>query len=37
LQSVHVAGPEQLIGQLHRVRIIGTMPNSLTGELVSAS
>jgi tRNA-2-methylthio-N6-dimethylallyladenosine synthase len=37
LQSVHVAGPEQLIGQLHSVRIIGTMPNSLTGELVSAS
>jgi tRNA-2-methylthio-N6-dimethylallyladenosine synthase len=37
LQSVHVAGPDQLIGQLHSVRIIGTMPNSLTGELVSAS
>ena len=37
LQSVHVAGPDHLIGQLHSVRIIGTMPNSLTGELVSAS
>ena len=37
LQSVHVAGPDRLIGQLHSVRIIGTMPNSLTGELVMAS
>ncbi len=37
LQSVHVAGPDHLIGQLHSVRIIGTMPNSLTGELVIAS
>ena len=37
LQSVHVGGPDHLIGQLHRVRIIGTMPNSLTGELVMAS
>lgn len=37
LQSVHVAGPAELIGQLHSVRIIGTMPNSLTGELVTAS
>jgi hypothetical protein len=37
LQSVHVAGPDHLIGQLHSVRIIGTMPNSLTGELVMAS
>ena len=37
LQSVHVAGPAELIGQLHHVRIIGTMPNSLTGELVTAS
>jgi tRNA-2-methylthio-N6-dimethylallyladenosine synthase len=37
LQSVHVAGPDHLIGQLHSVRIIDTMPNSLTGELVMAS
>ncbi|OYU78747.1 MAG: tRNA (N6-isopentenyl adenosine(37)-C2)-methylthiotransferase MiaB [Alphaproteobacteria bacterium PA3] len=37
LQSVHVAGPDHLVGQLHSVRIIGTMPNSLTGELVTAS
>ena len=37
LQSVHVAGPEHLIGQIHSVSIIGTMPNSLTGELVTAS
>ncbi len=37
LQSVHVAAPDHLIGQLHSVRIIGTMPNSLSGELVMAS
>ena len=37
LQSVHVPGPNHLIGKLHSVRIIGTMPNSLTGELVMAS
>jgi hypothetical protein len=37
LQSVHVEGPDHLIGQLHTVRIIGTMPNSLTGELVNPS
>lgn len=37
LQSVHVEGPLHLIGQLHPVRIIGTMPNSLTGELVVSS
>jgi tRNA-2-methylthio-N6-dimethylallyladenosine synthase len=36
LQSVHVEGPEHLIGQLAKVTIIGTMPNSLTGQLVSA-
>jgi tRNA-2-methylthio-N6-dimethylallyladenosine synthase len=35
LQSVHVDGPEHLIGQLAKVTIIGTMPNSLTGQLVS--
>jgi tRNA-2-methylthio-N6-dimethylallyladenosine synthase len=34
LQSVHVEGPKTLIGQLARVRIVGTMPNSLTGVLV---
>lgn len=33
LQSVHVEGPESLIGHLARVTIIGTMPNSLTGRL----
>lgn len=37
LQSVHVEGPDHLIGDLHQVRIIGTMPNSLTGELVTSS
>lgn len=37
LQSVHVEGPDYLIGDLHQVRIIGTMPNSLTGELVTSS
>ncbi|GBF59186.1 tRNA-2-methylthio-N(6)-dimethylallyladenosine synthase [Candidatus Phycosocius bacilliformis] len=37
LQSVHVQGPEALIGQLHRVRIIATASNSLTGELVISS
>jgi tRNA-2-methylthio-N6-dimethylallyladenosine synthase len=36
LQSVHVDGPEHLIGQLAPVTIIGTMPNSLTGRLVGA-
>jgi tRNA-2-methylthio-N6-dimethylallyladenosine synthase len=33
LQSVHVDGPESLIGQIAHVTIIGTMPNSLTGQL----
>jgi tRNA-2-methylthio-N6-dimethylallyladenosine synthase len=36
LQSVHVDGPEHLIGQLAKVTIIGTMPNSLTGQLVDS-
>lgn len=36
LQSVHVEGAENLIGQLARVEIIGTMPNSLTGRLVGS-
>jgi tRNA-2-methylthio-N6-dimethylallyladenosine synthase len=36
LQSVHVAGPDSLIGQIARVSIIATKPNSLTGQLVSA-
>ena len=36
LQSVHVDGPEHLIGQLAEVTIIGTMPNSLTGQLVGS-
>jgi tRNA-2-methylthio-N6-dimethylallyladenosine synthase len=36
LQSVHVDGPEHLIGQLAKVTIIGTMPNSLTGQLIHA-
>jgi tRNA-2-methylthio-N6-dimethylallyladenosine synthase len=34
LQSVHVDGPESLIGQIAVVKIIDTMPNSLTGQLV---
>ena len=34
LQSVHAVGPEALIGQIRKVTIIGTMPNSLTGQLV---
>lgn len=33
LQSVHVDGPESLIGHLAQVEIIATMPNSLTGRL----
>jgi tRNA-2-methylthio-N6-dimethylallyladenosine synthase len=36
LQSVHVDGPEHLIGQLASVTIIGTMPNSLTGQLTGS-
>jgi tRNA-2-methylthio-N6-dimethylallyladenosine synthase len=35
LQSVHVAGPESLIGKIADVQIIDTKPNSLTGELVA--
>jgi tRNA-2-methylthio-N6-dimethylallyladenosine synthase len=34
LQSVHVDGPDRLIGQLAKVTITQTMPNSLTGQLV---
>ncbi len=34
LQAVHVDGPESLIGQVARVKIISTKPNSLAGELV---
>jgi tRNA-2-methylthio-N6-dimethylallyladenosine synthase len=37
LQSVHVDGPENLIGQLAHVEIIGTMPNSLTGRLAGSA
>jgi tRNA-2-methylthio-N6-dimethylallyladenosine synthase len=33
LQSVHVEGPDSLIGQIAGVTIIGTKPNSLTGQL----
>jgi tRNA-2-methylthio-N6-dimethylallyladenosine synthase len=36
LQSVHVEGPEHLIGKIAPVIIIGTMPNSLTGRLLHA-
>jgi tRNA-2-methylthio-N6-dimethylallyladenosine synthase len=35
LQSVHVEGPTDLIGQIAPVTIIATMPNSLTGQLVN--
>ena len=34
LQSVHIEVPTDLIGQIGKVTIIGTMPNSLTGQLV---
>jgi tRNA-2-methylthio-N6-dimethylallyladenosine synthase len=36
MQSVHIDGPESLIGQIGRVKIIDTKPNSLTGELVAS-
>ena len=35
LQAVHAVAPENMIGQLGRVRIIQAKTNSLEGELVS--
>ena len=37
LQSVHAEGPQDLIGQIAKVTIVGTMPNSLTGQLVTST
>ena len=37
LQSVHVDGAAQLLGQLRKVKIAAVMPNSLKGELVVAA
>jgi tRNA-2-methylthio-N6-dimethylallyladenosine synthase len=34
LHACHVVAPETLLGQVARVRIIGTAPNSLAGELI---
>ncbi len=36
LQPVHVDGAEQLLGEIHAVRIADVLPNSLRGSLVSA-
>ncbi|KCZ90112.1 tRNA (N6-isopentenyl adenosine(37)-C2)-methylthiotransferase MiaB [Hyphomonas johnsonii] len=35
-QAVHFVGPQDLIGRIATVRIVGSSLNSLTGELVSA-
>ena len=35
LQSVHVEGPDTLIGEIHEVRILEAKTNSLRGELVT--
>jgi tRNA-2-methylthio-N6-dimethylallyladenosine synthase len=37
LQSVHVDGAAQLLGQLRKVKIAAVLPNSLKGELVVAA
>ncbi|GBE42489.1 MAG TPA: tRNA (N6-isopentenyl adenosine(37)-C2)-methylthiotransferase MiaB [Rhizobiales bacterium] len=37
LQAVHAEGPETLIGEIIEVDIIGAGPNSLEGNIVSAS
>jgi tRNA-2-methylthio-N6-dimethylallyladenosine synthase len=36
MQAVHVDGPLSLIGQIHRVKIMGVASNSLAGALVEA-